>query len=52
MIMCVKWYMIGLKGYISGYWYTWYVNAIDGLVIILLSYSHKGFGRDVYDRRR
>ena len=50
--LCAKWYVIGLKGYISGYRYAWYVYAIDCLVIIMLSYSRKGFGREVYARRR
>ena len=39
--LCVKWYLIGLKEYISGYRYKWYVYAIDWLVIIVLSYSRK-----------
>ena len=50
--LCVKWCLIGLNGYISGYRYTWYAYAVDCLVIIVLFYSRKGFGWEVYDRRR
>ena len=50
--LCVKSYMIGLKGYISGYRRTWHVYAIECLVIIVLLYSRKEFGRYVYARRR